>query len=63
MRCCAEHEFITYVAKDGKFYHYPIHKDDIPRMPDRENIESELELVNGASGVRNFEEYWVMSVG
>ncbi len=63
MRRCAEHEFITYVAKDEQFYHYPIHKDDIPRMPDRERIESELKLVNGAVGARNFEEFWVMSVG
>ena len=40
MRRCAEHEFVTYVEKDQQFYNFPINRDDIPRMPDRDTIHS-----------------------
>jgi UDP-galactopyranose mutase len=63
MRRCQEHEFITYVEKDANFYNFPIHKDDIPRMPDRDKIEQELKEVAGAANARNLEEYWIGSVG
>ena len=42
MRRCAEHEFVTYVEQDQNFYNFPIHKDDIPRMPEKEEIELQL---------------------
>jgi UDP-galactopyranose mutase len=63
MRRCAEHEFITYVEKDQQFYNFPINRDDIPRMPDRDEIERQLSEVRGAANARNLEEYWISSVG
>jgi UDP-galactopyranose mutase len=43
MRRCGEHEFISYVAEDENFYNYPIHYDDIKRMPDSQKIIKEVE--------------------
>ncbi|MDP6427063.1 MAG: FAD-dependent oxidoreductase [Rhodospirillales bacterium] len=63
MRRCAEHEFVTYVEQDHQFYNFPIHKDDIPRMPEKEQIEQELRQLTGAADARNLEEYWIGSVG
>lgn len=87
LRSCADHEFLTYVERDSAFYHYPIHRDDIAVMPDRDQIEAELASVgapaaagrpdgragggqagegvqlSGAAAARNFEEYWIRSVG
>jgi UDP-galactopyranose mutase len=63
MRRCADHEFLTYVERDQSFYHYPIHRDDVKRMPDREGIERELSEVRGAAEARNFEEFWTFSIG
>ncbi len=63
LRRCADHEFLTYVEQDQNFYSYPIHRDDIPLMPDREQIERELEQVRGAEAAKNFEEFWIYSIG
>jgi UDP-galactopyranose mutase len=64
MRRCAEHEFLTYVERDAEFYQYPIHVDDIAKMPERDAIEDELRLhVEGVKNANNLEEYWVASVG
>ena len=41
LRSCEDHQFITYVERDNQFYNYPIHKDDVLRMPDKDNIEVE----------------------
>lgn len=30
------HYLLTYVERDGQFHSYPIHSDEISRMPDRE---------------------------
>ena len=57
------HEFLTYIARDEAFYHFPIHRDEIDDMPDRDQILSELEVVPGPEGALNLEEYWVFSVG
>lgn len=57
------HYLLTYVERDGQFYSYPIHADDIPRMPDREKVERELGDRPNPSTARNFEEYWIYSVG
>jgi UDP-galactopyranose mutase len=62
MRRC-EHEFITYVEKDAAFYGYPIHRDDLPRMPEWPQIQGELQELRGVEGARNLEEYWIGSVG
>lgn len=61
-----DHEFITYVEADRNYYTFPIHKEDIPRMPDRETIERELaetQEIRGWTAAKNFEEYWIASVG
>jgi len=46
MRRCADHQFLTYVERDQQFYNYPIHKDDIDRMPDGAQIKDELGAIN-----------------
>jgi len=61
-----DHEFITYVEEDRNYYNFPIHKDDIPRMPDRAEIETQLadeSRLEGVQTAKNFEEYWLSSVG
>jgi len=87
LRSCADHQFLTYIERDQRFYSYPIHRDDIEVMPDREQIRSELSAINmsaffklpraeqekmpyeaitnlnSASAAKNFEEYWIYSIG
>lgn len=87
LRSCGDHEFWTYVERDSEFYNFPIHYDDIPRMPDQKQIESELAALNMAAiaqlskddreklnpaelrrlnlakDAKNFEEYWLYSIG
>ncbi|MCH8242965.1 MAG: UDP-galactopyranose mutase [Planctomycetes bacterium] len=58
-----EHYALTYVESDGQFYSYPVHSDDIPKMPDRTQIQRELAERPDPSTARNFEEYWIYSVG
>lgn len=61
-----DHEFITYVEADRNYYNFPIHKDDIPRMPDREQIEAEIseaQKLEGWKKAKSFEEYWIASIG
>ena len=43
LRRCGEHIFLSYVESDEKFYNYPIHVDDIPLMPESNQILSEIE--------------------
>lgn len=60
------HEFLTYIERDNRFYHFPIHRDEVELMPDREQIKAELAEVmaqNKAGTARNLEEYWLFSVG
>ncbi|RJF76865.1 FAD-dependent oxidoreductase [Azospirillum cavernae] len=63
LRRCNEHEFLTYVEQDDAFYSFPIHMDDIERMPDRDIVHQELKQVKGVSNAKNLEEYWIGSVG
>ena len=66
LRRCQDHVFLSYVETDGNFYNYPIHVDDVPRMPECEQILSELsqvKQVQGAARAKNLEEYWKASVG
>lgn len=87
MRSCGDHQFLTYVERDQRFYHYPIHADDIPTMPEADQINAELSAINmgalaklspeaiakldrrqvsklnGAAEAKNFEEYWIYSIG
>jgi len=68
MRSCAEHEFTTYVAADDQFYNYPINYDDIPRMPEYECINRELNAIEANrdgdfARPTSLQDYWVRSVG
>lgn len=63
IRLCPDHQFLTYIERDEQFYHFPIHKDDIKRMPDHVKIEEELKTIKGAAEAKNLEEYWIRSVG
>lgn len=66
LRSCGDHIFYSYVEKDGNFYNYPIHKDDIQLMPDKEIIYDELNSSNELNALKNsdsLEDYWISSVG
>ena len=63
MRRIPEHEFLTYVERDGQFYHYPIHEDDIPLMPDAAQVQEELAGRKEIRKPANLEEYWMQAVG
>ena len=79
LRLCKEHQFISYVADDDNFYNYPIHFDDIPRMPEKDLITRELNeleegfknanflLTSGSPSLekkaKNYEDFWKRSVG
>jgi UDP-galactopyranose mutase len=87
MRRCQEHEFLTFIEQDNRFYHYPIHRDDIGHMPEAGRINEELAAINfaeiaklsqaerekmggaelrrlnGAKYAKNFEEFWLYSIG
>lgn len=54
----------SYVADDDQFYNYPIFAGDIERMPDRTEIERQLQEREGAKPkVNNFENYWLDAIG
>lgn len=57
------HEFLTYVERDERFYHFPIHRDEIDEMPDRDQILQEVKAAPGPQNAENLEEYWTYSVG
>ena len=63
LRSCADHQFITYVERDNAFYNYPIHEDDIAKMPDRDKIAKERKGAVGVEGAKDLEAYWIGSVG
>lgn len=57
------HYLLTYVERDGDFYSYPIHQDDVARMPDSAEIRRQLDNRGNPADAKNFEEYWIYSVG
>ena len=63
LRRIPDHEFLTYIERDPGFYHFPIHRDDIDLMPDRDKILDELDVLSGVEEAGNLEEYWLASVG
>lgn len=68
LRRCNNHEFWTYVQKDEQFYNFPIHEDDIERMPDRDQIKSDLSLLEFGriaemAKPTDLKEFWLQSVG
>jgi len=54
---------LSYIEQDRKFYSYPIHEKDIPKMKDRARIEEELAQCDPGKEPHNFEEYWISRVG
>ncbi len=63
LRRIPEHEFFTYIERDNQFYHFPIHRDDVDLMPDRDKILKELAQRGDVQNARNLEDYWLASVG
>ena len=79
LRLCKEHQFLSFVDDDSNFYNYPIHYDDIPRMPNNKQIFSEIEqledsyknaqfnLTTGSpkleNSSNNYEDFWIRSIG
>jgi UDP-galactopyranose mutase len=63
LRRCADHQFLSYVERDQQFYGFPIHMDDVKKMPDRSRIYQELEYLPGVANAKNLEDYWISSVG
>lgn len=57
------HYTLTYVSQDDAFYTYPIHIDEIKDMPDAEKIQQELKNRGDVKKSKDFEEYWMNSVG
>lgn len=53
----------TFVESDQAFYTYPIHEDDIDRMPDSSKIREEVSTLPHESHASNFEEFWIQRVG
>ena len=58
-----KHHTLTFVGADEDFYTYPIHQDEIEEMPDYDKIKHELDNKGDVSKSKNFEEYWVNSIG
>ncbi len=66
LRSCGDHIFLTYVEKHNHFYNYPIHMDDVKKMPDSKEVITEIEnakKINGAKNAKDFENFWISSVG
>jgi UDP-galactopyranose mutase len=53
----------TFIEPDQTFYTYPIHEDDIPKMPDGDKIKKEIAALPEESETSNFEEFWIQRVG
>ena len=63
LRDCGDHQFITYVESDSDFYNFPIHMDDVKGMPESNKIQEEIKNAHGVAESKNFEEYWINSIG
>jgi len=79
LRLCNNHQFISFVSEDSQFYNYPIHMDDIPRMPDCSSILNELSVLEASfrdaeyrcsigepdleGKASDYEDFWIKSVG
>ena len=51
-----DHYNMTYVGQDDTFYTFPIHADEVSLMPDKEQIEVELQQSTDIEPI-NFEDY------
>tara|TARA_Y100000816_G_scaffold289820_1_gene277078 strand:+ start:3264 stop:4439 length:1176 start_codon:yes stop_codon:yes gene_type:complete len=57
--------YLSFVENDNQFYNFPMHTDDLKRMPDKKKIKRELKNRNliKIQNSKNLEEYWINSVG
>ena len=53
----------SYIADDKEFYHYPIYKKDIEKMPDKEEIKKQLKEIYSNKPSGDFESYWLRIIG
>lgn len=53
----------TFIESDQTFYTYPIHEDDISKMPEADEIRQELASRPEEASPQNFEEFWIHRVG
>jgi len=63
LRPCNDIELISYVEQDNQFYNYPLHLDDVERMPDKDKIKEELKNREKSFEPTNLKDYWIGSVG
>jgi len=63
LRDCKGHEAWTYIEGEQEFYNFPVHEDDLPKMPDYEKIKFELSQRPPASEGETFIEFWKRSIG
>jgi len=63
LRRCEELTYQSFVEADQQFYNYPMHRDDVSVMPDREKILHEVELADNSAVGKNFEEHWIAKIG
>lgn len=53
----------TFVEGDAAFYTYPIHEDDLDKMPEAAEIRRELAALPPEAVTKHFEEFWIQRVG
>ena len=57
-------ELNSYVESEKKFFSYPIHEDDLPRMSKEAQIRAKNLLPVTLRKIHsNFEDYWIANVG
>lgn len=56
-----DHYNLSYVEQDKQFYSYPLHVDDIPLMPDYDQISEEIKQERKDLSKANFEDYIIGS--
>lgn len=53
----------TFIESDAAFYTYPIHEDDIGKMPEAAQIRRELAALPQELKASQFEEFWIQRIG
>ncbi len=53
----------TYIEQDRNFYSFPIHEDDIEKMPDKGKVLKELAERPEKNDATNLEDGWINAVG
>ncbi len=55
---------MSFVEEDSKLYNYPIQYEDINKMPDSNEINSQLANIEKTKiTTNNFEDYWISAIG